>query len=263
MNMRLLVLPALLLLGACGDSPPSSGGDPAAAAGPGPSPAAGSSAPAGAAEAGASQAAASAPPVQASGSGQFAGRTGELLNPDNETMVFLYYDLTGNPPPVDQWVQKDTRVTYAPAIEKAALREQAKAEIEAGLAAVRGAGLIRLSIQNANLSDYDPTYGEFTIRALSPSSEVTFRAFDQDVAIRFANGRTAQIWKVPPAEAQAIRDKMMVGGYFGTAEIEVLLSIRAIQPGPGGGTIITDVLEYELREPRSATTITRQRLTAS
>lgn len=258
MRTQLTAVALTLFVAACG------GGSepPAGTAGP-----AGSPPEAAAPAAGAAPGAPSAGGVAAPGAGStptpgMAGRTtAELLNPDNETMVFLYYDLTGNAPPVDSWVEKDNRVNFAPAIEKAALRQQVRAEIEAGLAAVRGAGLIRLSVQNANLSDYDPTYGEFTVRAIAPSSEITFSAFGQQVAIRFANGRTAQIWKVPAAEAQAIRDKITGGtGYFGNVEIELLLGIRSVQPGPGGGTIITDVLEYELRESRTGTTITRMKL---
>ncbi len=259
MHKQLTAAALALLVAACGggSEPPAgtaaTAGSPPDAAAPAAAAATGTQAPAGVATPGA----ASTPALG------MAGRTAELLNPDNETMVFLYYDLTGNAPPIDSWVAKDNRVTFAPAIEKAAMRQQVRAELEAGLAAVRGAGLIRLSLQNANLSDYDPTYGEFTIRAIAPSSEVTFSAFGQQVAVRFANGRTAQIWKVPAAEAQAIRDKITGGtGYFGNVEIELLLGIRSVQPGPGGGTIITDVLEYEMRESRTGTTIVRMNLTA-
>lgn len=188
------------------------------------------------------------------------GRTGELLNPDENTVVFLYYDLAGIPPPIDQWVQKDTRVFLAQPIDKEATRRTIRSEFESGLASVRNAGFIRLALNSANLSDYDPTYGEFTIRALSPSSEVPFNALGQKVAIKFANGRTAQIWKVPAAEAQLIRDKVGMGAGNPNVDLELLLRIKSVMTGPAEGTIVTDIVEYEMRETRGGTTIHRARV---
>jgi hypothetical protein len=187
----------------------------------------------------------------------FAGRTGELVNPDHSTMVFLYYDLTGIAPPIDDWVEKDSRVQYAPAFEKAPRRVAVRAELESGATAVRGVGVIRLSLSSADLSDYDPTYGEFTVGALAPSTVVSFKALGQNVSLKFGNARIAQIWRVPAAEAQAIRDKIGHGG----VRLDALLKIRAVQPGPGGGTITADVVEYEMRESsRSGLTIGRVRV---
>ena len=173
----------------------------------------------------------------------------KLVNPDAATMVFLYYDLAGIPPPIDNWVEEDARVKYIAAIDKAAKRAEVKAELESGIASVRGVGNLRLSL-GANLSDYDPSYGEFTVRALAPSSVIEFPALGQKVSVKFANGRTAQIWKMSPADAQQIRDKIESGGYAGSVSIDVALRITGVQPAPGGGTITTEVLEYELREDR-------------
>ncbi|HEX4969784.1 MAG TPA: hypothetical protein VFV69_01945 [Steroidobacteraceae bacterium] len=186
--------------------------------------------------------------------GAFANRKGELLNPDDSTIVFLYYDLAGLKPPITDWVEQDNRVQYAPGLDKAARRDAVKRELEAAAAAVRGMGMLRLSM-NANLSEYDPTYSEFQVRALAPSSVVTYSALGQKVSLNFRNGRTAQIWRVPAAEAQTIRDKL--GNYGANVGLDVLLRIAEVQPGPGGGTIVTDVLEYEMREQRTGMTIAR------
>jgi hypothetical protein len=183
----------------------------------------------------------------------FAGRTGELNNPDHSTMVFLYHDLSGIKPSIDDWVEKDSRVQSARAMDKPSQRDKVRVELESGLAAVRGIGVIRLSL-SAGLSDYDPTYGEFTVQALAPSSVVTFDAFGEKVSLQFGNGKTAQTWRVPAADAQTIRDKI---GYNGV-NLSALVKIKAVQPGPGGGTITADVLEYELREgSRSALIVGR------
>jgi hypothetical protein len=254
MRQYLVVAASAAWLAACGGSPEAPG-DASTVAGP-----AGATASApGQAAGGPAAAAAPAAAASSAAAGGLPGRTGELVNPDNNTMVFLYYDLTGNPPPIDSWVEEDNRVQFAPAIDKAAMRQTVRAELESGIAAVRGVGMLRLTLGNANVSDYDPTYGEFTIRALAPSSEVNFDALGQKVAIRFTNGRTAQIWKVPAGEAQLIRDKI---GHNNT-EIDLLLRIKSVQPGPGGGTIMTEVLEYELRESRSGATLARAQLPPS
>lgn len=182
-------------------------------------------------------------------------RTRELVNPDEATVVFLYYDLTGSTPPLDDWVEEDPGVKYGPAAEKAGRRAALKPQLAAGLASVRDVGRIRLSM-NANLSEYDPGYGEFTVRALAPSAYVEFKQFGQKVALRFTNGRTAQIWKMPAAQAQSIRDRL---GY-GNADLDVLVEITGVQPGPGGGSIEARIVEYELRDARGGSALGRVRI---
>jgi hypothetical protein len=183
------------------------------------------------------------------------------VNPEEATVVLLYLDLAGLPPRHEQWVEEDMRVKFAPPIDKPAQRAAVRAEIDSAAAAVRDIGLVRLSLSDARLSDYDPAYGEFTIGAFAPSSIVEFSAFGMKVNFRFGNGRTAQIWRVPAAEAQAIRDRL--NSMRTSAEVDALLVIRDVQPGPNGGTIVVDVLEYELRDPISGTALVRVDLSAS
>lgn len=198
----------------------------------------------------ASEAAASPKVARADGGRE---RSGELLNPENSAMVFLYYEWAGLTPPFDQWVESDSRLQFARPADKAALRTALRAELESAALAVRDVGFLRLTLE-ANLSEYDPAYGEFTVRALAPSSVVSFEHFGEQVSLRFGNGRTAQIWRVPEAEARAVNDKLQRG--YGT-KLDVLLRIRSVQPAPGGGTLVTDVVEYELREGRSHNTLAR------
>jgi hypothetical protein len=235
-----LSLIAAVVLAACGGGQPgapSAGSD-------------GSGSVLGVANAGSTTSAASTP----GGARTFAERKGELLNPDDSTIVFLYYDLSGMKPPIADWVEQDNRVQYAPALDKPGRRTAVKSELEAAAAAVRGMGMLRLSM-NANLSEYDPTYSEFQVRALAPSSIVTYSALGQKVSVSFRNGRTAQIWRVPGDQAQTIRDK--IGSFGANVGLDVLLRIADVQPGPGGGTIATDVVEYEMREQRTGMTIGR------
>jgi hypothetical protein len=229
---------AVLLLCACGGAP----GD------------AGSSAPASAAatpvDAGVRVAASGGgdAPVAATATGDQ-----ELQNPDAGSMVFLYYTLAGLTPPIENWVEEDGRVRYAAAIDKAAKRESLRAELHAAAASVKSVGALRLTM-NADLSEYDPNYSEITVRALAPSSLVTFDAFGQKVNVSFANGRTAQIWHLAPADAQSVRDRI---GYVGNIELDVLLHIVKVLPGAGGGTIVTEVVEYEMRDRQKGLAIGR------
>jgi hypothetical protein len=140
--------------------------------------------------------------------GRFAARTREIVNPDQPAMVFLYFDLAGLKPPLEEWVEKDGRVQFAAPVDKPARRAAVRAELEAGLAAVREIGRIRLSIGNAQLSDYDPANGEFTVGALSPASELMFSALGQKVVTRFTNGETAQLWRVPGRGAGRARPRV-------------------------------------------------------
>jgi hypothetical protein len=184
-----------------------------------------------------------------------AARDGELVNPDNATMVFLYYDLSGMPAPIDTWTEKDGRVQFAPGVDKAAQRSAVRAELQAGANAVRGIGVIHLSM-GANLSNYDPAYEEFTVGALSPDSVVTFEALGQKVSLKFGNALAAQTWHVPKADAQPLVDKI---GHR-DVNLEVVLKVHAVQPGPGGGTIVVDALSYELHETIGGTIIGRVRV---
>jgi hypothetical protein len=195
-------------------------------------------------------------PAPSGDAGGLAGRTGELTNPDNPTMVFLYHDLAGIAAPIDQWVEKDNRVTFARGPDKATQRTVVRNELQAGMAGVRGVGVIHLTL-NGRLSDYDPTYGEFTIGALSPGSVVTFKAFNEQVGVKFANGLTAQTWAVPADKAHAIEDLI---GRNASISLEIALRIDKVQPGPGGGTIIADVMSYQMRDPRGGTIIGRVQL---
>lgn len=218
------------------------------AAAPGAAPGAGTATPASGGAPAATPAVAGAAPA-----GNFEGRTLELANPDPSAMVFLYHDLAGVPLAIDQIVEEDYTVRYATGSEKAGKREQMKASLESGLAAVQGVGMIRLSA-NASMSAYDSTYGEFTIGALSPSSSFPFQAFGETVSLKFANAQQAQVWKVSPQEAQAISDKIR---YMGNVNMDVLLKVLRVQPAPKGGTIITQVISYELRDQQSNATLGR------
>lgn len=241
------------LLAGCGQDTPPQNGSSGAADAPASPAASANATPANATSA----QAASSSSATSNRSNPFAQRSGELGNPDDSAMVMLYYDLAQIPPPIASWVEADYRLRSAPAPQKAGLREQLTREFEAARDAVKNVGVLRISLTDAQLSDYDPSYGEFTIGALSPSSTITFKALGQSVTLKFDNARDAQLWKVAAEEAQAVQDKI---GNYGRAALDITLAISGIVPGPAGGTITTRIVEYELRAQRNGNTLARVRL---
>lgn len=239
--MRAFTLSLFVLLAACGESR------------------APQAAPASSASSSSSPAVIAAAAASSSAYPTLDGRGGELVNPDDGTMVLLYFDLAGIKAPLDQWVEDDPRVRYAPGPKKAALRTQVRGELDATAASVRNVGVIRLSL-NTQLSDYDPTYGEYTISGLAPSSVVTFKSLQQEVTLRFGNGRSAQVWAVPKEQAQSIDDAL---GYDRTVTVDAVLHISAVQPAPRGGTIVANVIEYELRQNRGDRLLARVKVPRS
>lgn len=173
-----------------------------------------------------------------------ANRTGELVNPDDLAMIFLYYDLAGLTPPIERWIEEDRDVRFGDASEKPARREALRAAFTAAQASVRGVGRLRLTVQS-DLSEYDPTYGEFTVRALAPSSTFSYAAQSQRVTIRLANGQVAQRWPVSAAQAQSINDRV---SYLRGTQVDVLLRITGVQPGTDGGSLTAEVVSYEVRD---------------
>lgn len=186
-----------------------------------------------------------------------AGRSGELTNPEDMAMVMLYHDLAGIPAPIARWVEADNRLQFAPGPQKAALREQITGEFEAARDAVRNVGVLRITLADAQLSDYDPGYGEYTIRAISPSSTIQYKTLGTEVTLKFDNARTAQLWRVPPDEAQRVADTL---GNHGRAALDLTLAVTGVVPGTAGGTLTTRIVEYELRAQRGGQTLARTSL---
>ena len=162
---------------------------------------------------------------------------------------FLYLWNTSHTNAADTWLSdKPGRVKFPYNIGDANVR----AEFEAGLAAVRGVGILQLTLQ-AGLSSYDPTYGEFTVGALSPGAVYTFKAQGQTVNLKFDNALTAQSWSVPKDQAQAIVDRIGNDSLL----LDATLHIRKVLPGPGGGTVVAHVDSWSLRDSRSGSTVAR------
>ena len=159
----------------------------------------------------------------------------------------LYHSLTGTRPAIERWVEQDYRLIGANAPDKAQIRADMRAELEALVAFVGDIGRLRISLRDANLSTYDPAYGEFTIGALSPGTVIPFEEYGQRVGIRLDNAHIAQIWKIDPDRAREVQDKL---GTYPRTSIDVVLAVIGAVPSPGGGSITARIAEYEIQDAR-------------
>jgi hypothetical protein len=176
-----------------------------------------------------------------------SARSRTVINPSAAEIVMLYYSLAGTRPPIERWVEQNYRLTGASAPDKAQIRADMRAELEALAASVGDVGHLRISLRDANLSTYDPAYGEFTIGALSPGSTIPFQEYGQKIGIRLDNAHIAQIWKIDPDRAREVLDKL---GTYPRASIEVVLDVIDAVPSPNGGTITARIAEYEIHDAR-------------
>lgn len=243
MRASALVLTALLLTTACGGGGTSSNSS---------SPQATTTETAGAGSADSATEAATATEANAPAA-SLAGRNRTLTNPDDFNMVLLYYSLSGAKPTIDKWIEDDTSVRFAPPVDRDAARTALRRKIETGLAAARDVGTIRLTM-DADLSDFDPSYNEYTIRAIAPSSVVYFKSFGEQVSLKFDNAEKAQRWSVDPGQSQSIRDRVQYGS---GATIDLLVRVTGSTPDASAGTINTTILSYELKTRRDSNTLAR------
>lgn len=166
-----------------------------------------------------------------------------VTNPSAGEIVMLHHSLAGTRPPIERWVEESYRLIRAPAPDKAQVRADLRAELEALAASVHDIGRLRISLRDAGLSTYDPTYGEFTIGALSAGSTIPFEEYGQTVGIRLDNAHEAQFWKISPEQAREVLDKL---GQYPSTSIDLVLDVIGAVPGPKGGTITARITEYEI-----------------
>jgi hypothetical protein len=185
-----------------------------------------------------------------------AGRTTDLADPSAEQVVIVLHQLAALPLPLEEWAERDARVTGARGGDRAQQRAMVRAELEAIDAAMRQVGVLRLSIDGARLSEYDAGYGEFTIGALAPSSTIPYRAFGREVAITFANAASVQTLSMPADSARVLLDA--IGAYRDPA-IDLVLALTGAIPDRQGGTVQARVVQYELRSPFGGGLLLRRR----
>ncbi|HBS36070.1 MAG TPA: hypothetical protein DEA50_13490 [Parvularcula sp.] len=184
------------------------------------------------------------------------GREGILTNPSGDDMIALVYSVSGAPAPIEKWVNE--KVRYTAPLDRPRQREESTAAFNALMQSVADAGFLQLEI-NADLSEYDPTYNEFLIGDLGAASYLTFQSETtfEKTSVKFRNGAKAQVWSVPREEFQSIADKMTIGH-----AVRLLLTLKIVgaTPAANGGTIHTDVVEYEIFDQVNSARLGRVRV---
>ena len=74
------------------------------------------------------------------------------------------------------------------------------------------------------------------------------------MGLRFGNGRNAQIWSVPEEQTPPIEDSFRYGR---AVTLDLSLRISGVEPAAGGGTIVADVIEYEIRTAQGSKLLAR------
>lgn len=171
-----------------------------------------------------------------------------VVNPSAAEIVMLYHSLAGTRPAIERWVEQDHRLIGANAPDKAQIRADMRAELEALTNSVGDIGRLRISLRDAGLSTYDPAYGEFTIGALSPGTVIPFEEYGEKIVVRMDNAHIAQIWKINPDKAREVQDKL---GTYPRASIDLVLDVIGAVPSPGGGSITARIAEYEIQDART------------
>ncbi|HCK83528.1 MAG TPA: hypothetical protein DHW63_03125, partial [Hyphomonadaceae bacterium] len=184
------------------------------------------------------------------------GREGILTNPSGDDMIALVYSVSGAPAPIEKWVNE--KVRYTAPLDRPRQREESTAAFNALMQSVSDAGFLQLEI-NADLSEYDPTYNEFLISDLGAASYLTFQSETtfEKTSVKFRNGAKAQVWSVPREEFQSVADKMTIGH-----AVRLLLTLKIVgaTPAANGGTIHTDVVEYEIFDQVNSARLGRVRV---
>jgi len=135
---------------------------------------------------------------------------GPMVDPTNEVMCLLYYQLAKTPAPLDDYAGKNRAVVDANEFDKPAAVAKEKDRLTALVASLQGVTAVRINVNN-QFGEYDSTLGGFPLN-FSPDQFLYFNCSDGTQArLRFANAQQAQAWVLDPKTAQADLKKNLNG----------------------------------------------------
>lgn len=142
-------------------------------------------------------------PVAGIGSGRR-----ELAHPEDLQMLLLAYRLEGRTPPIAEWAAAQRRVATANEFDRAAVRDEEQARLQAVYDGTEDIGLLRINV-NARISEYDGSRGGYYLDAFTPGSVFTFSARPapnpfqgEAVSLRIDNPDELNFWPLDSAAAQ-------------------------------------------------------------
>ena len=171
-----------------------------------------------------------------------ASRTATADNPDAELISLIYYSLSGQTPPLEDWAKQDFQ--FVPnEFDRASKTAAALTAYKTKYAFASQVGHLTVPI-SSQLSDYDSKYGEFYVGAFSPSSSLSFPYKGETFTLDFDNGDQAQHWKLSSTDAAQV-----IGRNSGSHSVVIsaALDILNAQPASNGGTLVVRITKFAVQ----------------
>ncbi len=181
----------------------------------------------------------SAPPGgEASSTDSGGGK--QLVSPDAEDVVFLYYGLSGEDPSLSEIADLSTA---SKEFGRAEAHAKIEAQLKAKLDAVKGVKFLQVNLNNS-FGQYDEKYKEYDFD-LGTGTSIPFTAYGRNVELVLTNGGLAQSWKLDPPDAAEVLRKN--GGGRG---VRLVLHLRVLDAPPSAGDsrlrIDVRILDYDI-----------------
>lgn len=185
-----------------------------------------------------------AAPAPGPGSG-----TRELSHPEDLQMLLLAYRLEGRTPPIAEWAAAQHRVAAANEFERAGVRDEEQARLQAVYDGTEGIGLLRMNV-NARISEYDGSRGGYYLDAFTPGSVFQFSASpapnpfrDETVSLRIDNPGELNFWPMDPVAAQEVLAKNNGQRHV---TLDSRLRITGINRRSAGAEVAATLLGYSI-----------------
>ena len=237
MNRTLRILGALFLawlLGGC--DRPTASKDPSSAAAPATPPTVSSTAVS-------DHLAAAPPPAPAPApAAPVSARTKVVADPSELDVLMVFYDWLGQEPPVSKWAEQEWKVRSSDEFRKAGNQAEVENNLRSMFSSLKDTGTVKVNI-NAQLSEYDPKYGEYYIDAFAPGHSLQFGKYNEQVQIQVLNASDAYAWKLAAADAQRVLERNRMRMVTIGAELKIRGARRS---GDDGGILSVDVVRYSV-----------------
>lgn len=174
-----------------------------------------------------------------------------LTTPDGQSMMFLYYSISGRPAPLKDWATNDAANITSNEFDKARKAADLLTSYQKKLAGFASVGKIRFNV-NASLGEYDGTNGEYPVPDLSPDRYLSFNYQSEWVEVFFVNGAAASHWKIDATDAEAAFHKN-----GNSHSVSLILNTTIVGDAVDGGTDIIKarIDDYKIVDSVSGATL--------
>ncbi|WCL53249.1 hypothetical protein [Gimibacter soli] len=170
---------------------------------------------------------------------------GTLAYPDYLQVVALAFRLRGEALPIEEWTRWNIKVTNANEFERPARHAEVMAEYRAIDASTAGIGHLRILVRS-RLMEYDIQRQGFPLQSIGPGTTYEYEAQigkPYKAGIRLENATEAGFWPIPPAEAQALINRIRT---VRMVDAHLDLDITGIDTRGKVPVILANVTEFRL-----------------